>query len=128
MRKKRLFLIIVIFFISLSCELTIGGHTWIRDTSLFFSPTELPDATVGQKYDVTITISNNDTPLLRISGDKEELPPGLTINHSDQESTAQLLGIPEIAGVYDFTVRASCLGTNKNGQMGEQSYRLVVRD
>jgi hypothetical protein len=96
-------------------------------TPLAFSPTELPEAQVGQPYEVTIAISGNHTPVFIISVDSEELPPGLTLHYEDNASTAEIKGVPEKAGEFDFTVRASCYGTNVSGQTGERHYRLLVK-
>jgi hypothetical protein len=94
---------------------------------LAFSPTELPEAQVGQPYEVTIAISGNHTPVFLISVDSEELPPGLTLRYEENASTAQIEGVPEKAGSFEFTVRALCYGTNVSGQTGERRYTLLVK-
>jgi hypothetical protein len=94
---------------------------------LALSPTELPEAQVGQPYEATITVSGNHTPVFLISVDDEELPPGLTLHYEDNASTAEIRGVPEKAGSFEFTVRALCYGTNVSGQTGERRYTLLVK-
>ena len=116
----RLFLFLILLLVSVSCLVTI------RDTKLIFSPSELKNAILGQTYEVTITISNNNTPVSDIYGNASELPPGLTLNYEEPSSTAVLSGIPEIAGEYEFIIRARCYSTRKTGRYGEHIYRLLV--
>jgi hypothetical protein len=94
---------------------------------LAFSPPELPEARVGQPYEATIAVSGNHTPVFLISVDSAELPPGLTLHYEDGASSAEINGVPENAGQYEFTVHASCYGTNVSGQTGERRYRLLVK-
>jgi hypothetical protein len=115
----RLVPLALLFMVVLACPCT--------GAPLAFSPTELPEAQVGQPYEVTIAISGNHTPVFIISVDSEELPPGLTLHYEDNASTAEIKGVPEKAGEFDFTVRASCYGTNVSGQTGERHYRLLVK-
>jgi hypothetical protein len=77
---------------------------------------------------VTITVSGNHTPVFLMSVESGELPPGLTLHYEENASTAQISGVPEKAGEYEFTVRALCYGTNVSGQTGEHPYRLLVRE
>jgi hypothetical protein len=115
----RLLPLALVFIVVLACTCT--------SAPLAFSPTELPEATVGQPYEVTITISGNHTPVFLISVDNVELPPGLTLQHEHNASTAQIRGVPEQAGEFEFTVNATCYGTNVSGQTGEHRYRLLVK-
>jgi hypothetical protein len=96
-------------------------------TPLLFSPLELPEAHVGQPYEVTITVSGNETPLGSISVNDAELPLGLTLRYEEDEYIAIIEGVPEKAGEFEFTVSAWCLGTNVNGQTGEKRYLLLVK-
>jgi hypothetical protein len=93
---------------------------------LVFSPPALPDARVGQPYEATIAVSGNHTPVFLIAVDSEQLPPGLTLQYEHNASTAEIRGVPEQAGEFEFTVRATCYGTNVSGQTGEQRYKLRV--
>jgi hypothetical protein len=96
--------------------------------SLDFSPPELPEAQVGRPYEATIAVSGNHTPVFLISVDREELPPGLTLEYEEGASTAMIEGIPEQAGEFELTVHALCYGTNVSGQTGERRYNLLVRE
>ena len=115
----RLLPLALLFVVLLACSCT--------SAPLAFSPTELPEAQVGEPYEVTIAISGNHTPVFLISVEGEELPPGLTLHYQDNASTAEIKGVPEEAGEFEFTLRASCYGTNVSGQTGEQRYRLLVK-
>jgi hypothetical protein len=114
-----LLLLVMLFGVLSACQ-TPGP-------SLDFSPRELPDAQVGQSYEVIITVSRSETPVSRISVDSAELPPGLTLLHEEGVSTAVVRGVPERAGEYEFTVHANCYSTNVVGQAGEQRYTLLVK-
>jgi hypothetical protein len=94
---------------------------------LAFSPPKLPDAQVGEPYEATITVSGNHTPVFLIAVDGEELPPGLALHYEENASTAEIKGVPEKAGSFEFTVRALCYGTNVSGQTGERRYTLLVK-
>lgn len=96
--------------------------------ALVFSPTELPGAQTGQPYSVTITVSQNQTPVGDMLVSVGSPPPGLTLVFAGrgQGTSADLSGTPTTAGTYRFTVSAWCLGTNVSGQSGEQAYTLVV--
>jgi large repetitive protein len=96
--------------------------------ALVFSPTELPGAQTGQPYSVTITVSQNQTPVGDMNVSAGSPPPGLTLAFAGrgQGASADLSGTPTAAGTYTFNVSAWCLGTNISGQSGEQAYTLVV--
>jgi hypothetical protein len=125
-KNLKLLLFLILLLLLTACEVSIGDHVWIRYTGLIFSPTELENAKVGQPYQAKITVSNNDTPVFKING--VDLPQGFSLEYEELASTAYLIGVPEVAGEYQFTIRASCLGTNKNGQTGNQLYQLVVEE
>jgi hypothetical protein len=55
------------------------------------------------------------------------LPSGLAIAHENSSNTAELRGTPQEAGMFEFTIRAWCYGTNVSGQVGQQAYTLVVK-
>ncbi len=96
--------------------------------SLSFGPDQLPEATVGQPYHVTITVQGGDTPVGGIYTETA-LPPGLTLTYDKdrRDGTASIDGTPTVAGKTSVTVEAWCYGTNRSGQTGKQSYELVVR-
>ncbi len=126
-------LLIVLFGVVLACQMIEPSPTSSpsepSDTvsSLMFSPSELPEAQVGQPYQATITITGNETPVFSIVIDSGELPPGLKLVYEEVDDTAKIEGTPEEAGEFEFTVHAYCFGTNVSGQTGEQHYKLVVR-
>jgi hypothetical protein len=117
--RHRLLLLVMLFGAALACRTT--------RPPLVFSPRELPEAQVGRAYEATIAVSGNETPVFLISVESEELPPGLTLEYEENASTAAVIGVPERAGEYEFTVHASCYGTSVSGQTGEQRYRLLVK-
>ena len=119
MRSTRFLTVILLAVSLIACNASRGA--------LEFSPDKLQDGAVGQPYDVIIQVTNNDTPLGDMYVSSGALPPGVTLNFSrSSSSSADLTGTPTTAGTYVFTVSAWCLGTNVEGQSGEQSYSLVV--
>ena len=96
-------------------------------TPLVFSPLALPEAVLGQPYEVTIAVAGSKTPVFRIAVDDGELPPGLALHYERNASTATIAGIPKEAGAFAFEVGASCKGTSISGQSGEQRYTLLVK-
>ena len=119
--RNRLALILLVLVALLACG--PGGER----PSLTFSPLELPNAHVGQAYEVTISVSDNETPVFLMSVDSEGLPPGLTLQYTEHEDRARIEGVPEKAGEFEFTVSAYCLGTMRSGQTDEQRYVLLVK-
>lgn len=100
-----------------------------QETQLLeFSPLELEPAKVGQAYTVTITVTGNVTPVGAFLTDEQTLPPGLTLAHTETESTATLSGTPTEAGEYTFTIDVWCYGTNVSGQTGQITYTLTVEE
>ncbi len=95
--------------------------------ALVFSPDQLPIATVGQIYSVTITVSQNVTPVGQLSVSTADLPPGISFAFLKGQDSALLSGTPRQAGTYHFTVSAWCFGTNVSGQSGQRDYQLVVQ-
>jgi hypothetical protein len=95
---------------------------------LKFDPTALPDGQTGVSYDVTISVSQNVTPVYDFFLSNETtLPPGLELVFIKNESTVRISGIPTQTGSYSFTLGAACYGTSINGQVGLQDYTLVIR-
>jgi hypothetical protein len=99
----------------------------LASPDLTFSPETLPEAVVGQPYQVEILVSDNNTPVGDMYIQDGALPPGLALEFIEHEDHAELTGIPEAAGVYTFTVGAWCYGTNVSGDRGEIAYELAVR-
>jgi len=92
-----------------------------------FSPTELPEAVLGQPYEVTLTVTRNETPVGNIAVDDGELPPGLALTYEDRATSATIAGTPTEAGEFEFRLGAWCLGTSVSGQEGYQTYTLRVK-
>ena len=109
------------------CGLPIPDPRPEPEYDLTISPTELPEAEVGQPYQAEIVVSDNDTPVGDMFIESGTLPPGLTLIFPTAIDTAEISGTPEEAGTFEFVVGAWCFGTNVNGDSGEQSYTLVVR-
>src|SRR5579859_1129014 len=95
--------------------------------ALKFSPDQLPPATLGQPYIVTISITQNATPVGQMSVQAADLPPGLSMAFFKGRDYAVIGGTPQQAGTYKFTVSAWCFGTNVAGQSGHQDYQIVVQ-
>jgi hypothetical protein len=96
--------------------------------ALQFSPTSLPDASVGAPYTVTITVSRAATPVGGASVQDGALPPGVELSLAqDSADTIRIAGIPTTTGTYTFRVYVWCYGTNVNGQTATQAYTLVVK-
>jgi len=96
--------------------------------ALVFSPETLPAASVGEPYEVTISVSENVTPTGDFYlADGEVLPPGLSLGEvNQQESSVTISGTPTEAGTYTFTVNVWCYGTSVSGQMGSMEYTITV--
>ena len=94
---------------------------------LTISPAELPEATTGQPYQATITVTGNRTPVGHIGIESGALPTGLEIQYKQIENTAVIEGTPQKAGTFKFTVGTWCMGTNQPGQTAHQDYELVVK-
>jgi hypothetical protein len=93
---------------------------------LAFTPTELPPAQRGKPYRVQITITGQQTPVGQVFLEQGELPPGLTLHHQETNDTAEIRGMPEVAGTFKVTIGAWCFGTNVSGQTGQHTYTLTV--
>jgi hypothetical protein len=94
--------------------------------ALQFMPDKLPDARVGQLYDVDILVAGNATPVGNYSISTGTLPSGLELITDESLHTARITGTPAVAGKYEFTLSVWCYGTNVSGQTGEKKYVIVV--
>jgi hypothetical protein len=95
--------------------------------ALEFDPATLNGAQVGVRYEATINVSQNVTPVYRMDVTDGALPEGLTIEYHEHDSFAKIVGIPTLAGTFKFTISAACLGTSVGGQMGQMEYTLEVK-
>jgi len=98
----------------------------IPSSELQFTPGSLSNARTGESYTVLITVSNNNTPVFDMWVEDGSLPPGLSLTYVENSNTAEISGIPETTGTFQFSVGAMCFGTNVSGQVGNHSYTLVV--
>jgi len=97
-------------------------------TPLLITPASLPEAQAGVIYEVKIQITQNVTPVGDMMIQEGELPAGLEFVFLDGEDAAQIIGVPQDAGVFEFTVYAWCFGTQVSGQTLEKKYRIVVTE
>ena len=97
-------------------------------TPLLITPESLPEAQVGVRYEVKMQITQNVTPVGEMIIQDGELPAGLEFVFLNDENAAQIIGIPEDAGVFEFTVSAWCYGTQVSGQTLEKKYQIVVKE
>ncbi len=112
----------------LGCALLQAALLGCGPDPLVFSPTALPDATVGRPYDVTIAVSQTRTPVGGAGVMPGTLPPGLELKLSEaHDNTMHLAGTPTGAGTFHFTVSVWCYGTQVSGQTGARDYVLVVK-
>ena len=94
---------------------------------LVFDPLELPAAQVGVAYEVTITVSQDVTPVYWMELTDGALPDGLTFEYHENDSFAKIVGTPTSAGTFKFSVGAACRGTSINGQTGHKEYVIDVK-
>ena len=94
---------------------------------LVFTPDTLPDAEAGVPYEVTIQISQNETPVGDFQIVEGGLPDGLTYEFVEGEDNARIFGVIRESGTYKFKVSVWCYGTNVSGQTGEKEYTLLVK-
>jgi len=112
------------FFILVLIALTAACRRDNRP-ALLFLPTELPEAQVGEAFQVTIAVSQNQTPVDNIYMSGGSLPAGLEFTNAGND-TAEIHGLPQESGTFEFTIEAWCLGTNISGQTGAKNYTLIV--
>jgi hypothetical protein len=119
---------IVVCALALLTLMPVGCNTIITHSapSLHFSPDQLPAGQTGRSYRVTITVSDNVTPVEHMSVIQGRLPRGLTMHSARGSSTTTIHGVPKEKGTFSIVISAVCLGTNVSGQAGSKSYDLVV--
>ena len=97
-------------------------------TPLLITPESLPDGQVGVSYEVKLQITQNVTPVGDMMIPDGELPAGLEFVFLDGEDAAQIIGVPQDAGVFEFTVYVWCYGTQVSGQTLEKKYQMIVNE
>jgi len=94
---------------------------------LVFEPDTLPEAEAGVPYEVTVQVTQNETPVGDFWVEAGGLPNGLTLEFVEGEDSARIFGVPQESGTYTFKVSVWCYGTNVSGQEGSKEYILVVK-
>ena len=90
----------------------------VTPPNLAIGPDALPNGTLGQAYDQTLTASGGLAPYaLTISAGA--LPPGLSLSNSGRVN-----GVPTGIGSYAFTITA----TDAGGQSASRAYNLLVEE
>ena len=121
-QKRAMVFIILIVVVSFACYSTKERE------KLVFSPDQLPAVEKGEYYEVTISISQTETPVGEFRISEGELPPGLVLEQDPADSNkATISGIATESGNYFFTIYVWCYGTSRNGQTGEMQYSIEVR-
>jgi len=129
-RWRSLFSLILVFALSTAClTLFPESSTEERDERgpLKFDPPSLPNAEAGVSYEAEIRVTQNVTPVGEFIIEPDTLPPGLELVIVEEVAdTARIIGIPEEAGTYTFSVQVWCYGTQVSGQTGSKKYTIVV--
>lgn len=97
-----------------------------EDTTLVFTPDQLPAGQAGAPYDVTITVTKNVTPVGDFALSDGSLPDGLSFEYKQNESSVRIYGVPQESGTFDLAFSVWCYGTNHAGQTGTKTYKLVI--
>ena len=94
--------------------------------ALRIAPDSLPDASVGAPYEERIDVSQNVTPVGGFLIQDGALPPGLSIEKlASANAAGRVVGTPQAAGRFTFTVLVWCYGTKVDGQRGTKEYTLI---
>ena len=139
MKSNKLFISVVVLLVSMvsfACSLFTQGKakTSTPDPYIFapvttplkIEPASLPNAQTGVEYEVEIRVSDNVTPVSRMSISNGALPAGLELVFVDHVDGAKISGIPKETGTFTFTVSVSCFSTMVIGQSAEKEYVIVV--
>jgi hypothetical protein len=134
-KKHLLVFMLTLLMSTLACQLFSKPDSestpepfWQNTRSeLVFTPDTLPDAEAGVPYEVTIQISQNETPVGDFQIVEGGLPDGLTYEFVEGEDNARIFGVIRESGTYTFKVSVWCYGTNVSEQTGEKEYTLLVK-
>jgi hypothetical protein len=135
-RPSMLALVLLISVISLACSLLTRAKEIPTPNYIFtpspillkIEPDSLPDAQIGEEYEVEIHVRDNVTPVNSVFLSSGVLPAGLELIFVDGEDVAKISGTPEETGTFTFTVFVSCKGTMVSGQTLEQEFQIVVKE
>ncbi|MFB6345604.1 MAG: hypothetical protein ABEK50_07520 [bacterium] len=97
-------------------------------------PRALPDATAGESYEVNLHLRGQNSPLNSFRLVEGGLPEGLRLRpdtenpalEAGQNRTIQIVGVPKVAGTFNFTLAVSTFGTQKHGISLRQTFDLKV--
>ena len=95
--------------------------------ALNVAPPTLPEGRVGQPYEASIVVGDNETPLGGAYLESGSLPPGLSFGRVEQPNRMPIVGTPTGPGKHAFRVTLWCYGTNFPGQSATRDYVIVIR-
>lgn len=104
----------------------LAAGFFLLRSPLKFSPSTLPIATMGESFEVSITVSEHDTPVSDFEVISGKLPDGLKLTHEELSRNGVISGTPTEKGEFEFVIKVSCMGTNSMGGTGNQPYTLIV--
>lgn len=112
----------------------VGDHQYqiivqevVDNSSLKFTPIDLPDAQNGVPYQVEISVENVITDVAQFSVIAGELPAGLSLERVPNENRVKIIGTPTATGTFVFTLEAVGNATNDPGQVGDHIYQIIVK-
>ncbi len=138
-KSSLIFLLLLLLISALACSLFTGGPGGIQTEepepdfepitdSLVIEPDSLPDAKIGEKYEVLIRITQNVTPVGDMFISSGTLPAGLELVFMEGEDSGVISGVPTEEGTYSFTLSAWCFGTQVSGQTLDKEFTIVVAE
>ncbi|HUP83996.1 MAG TPA: putative Ig domain-containing protein [Candidatus Limnocylindria bacterium] len=108
----------------------VGGLVGCTQASFNVQPETLPNAAVGQPYEVLITATYPEGGVVDSKSLSTEgsFPPGLSLRSTKpSDRTAAIFGTPTVAGTYAFTLRVGGEYCTMAGcPFGTRRYTLVV--
>ena len=105
----------------------LGGLLSACSAALKVAPPTLPEGKVGQPYEASIVVSDNETPLGGAYVESGGLPPGLSFGRVEQDNRLPIVGTPTGPGKHAFRVSLWCYGTNFPGQSAARDYVIEIR-
>lgn len=132
------FIVLILAMVSVACSLFTRGIQETQETpepnfepvtdQLVIEPAALPEAQLGEPYEVRIIITENVTPVGDMAITNGALPEGLEVVFTEGEDSATISGIPKEAGTFTVALYIWCYGTQVSGQTLEKEYTLVVKE